>query len=333
MREEHEQHPSPQSNGTIGGFFRLAGRCAVWCVASITVIGLVVRLTVRDGIGIWSPVFYATPLPLLVAGAAVCVFYGGIARKTRWLAVWSAILLLLLPAWWRHDVRLLQPPAHQVREDDLTLLFWNVARADDLTAAADYIRRVDADIVGLVEAVGNKDEMRAFWRQQLPDYHLSYLGGNLQILSRWSSEEAVAEHLHGGSISRFLRVHVRGTSYLCCLVDIDANLLRPRHPALQRLTELLQDYRDDHVVIMGDFNIPPDSIHLAGVREHYRLCFEAAGSGYAPTWPVPLPVLQLDQVWVNDRLQTVSCRHGFSTASDHRPVLVRLRRVASDSND
>ena len=43
--------------------------------------------------------------------------------------------------------------------------------------------------------------------------------------------------------------------------------------------------------------------------------------GFAPTWPVPCPVLSLDHVWASRSLAVRTCEQGWSLRSDHRPVL------------
>ena len=75
---------------------------------------------------------------------------------------------------------------------------------------------------------------------------------------------------------------------------------------------------------MGDFNTPDDSILMEPLHAHCQLAFRERGSGYAATWPMPLPVLTLDQVWINSQVTVAKSEYGWSLDSDHRPAICHL---------
>jgi len=77
---------------------------------------------------------------------------------------------------------------------------------------------------------------------------------------------------------------------------------------------------------MGDFNTPVDSVFVAPLAERLTNAFQARGNGYYVTWPVPLPVLSLDQVWASREVELRDCELGWTWRSDHRPVVVTLAR-------
>lgn len=62
---------------------------------------------------------------------------------------------------------------------------------------------------------------------------------------------------------------------------------------------------------------------LAPLRARYRHAFEVSGSGWAGSWPVPLPLLGLDQVWVDPRIVPTHSALRWS-ASDHAALHVDL---------
>ncbi|MDX2148168.1 MAG: endonuclease/exonuclease/phosphatase family protein [Planctomycetota bacterium] len=90
---------------------------------------------------------------------------------------------------------------------------------------------------------------------------------------------------------------------------------------------------DGALVLAGDFNMHPTSAYAqilrdAGLRDAHR----EAGFGRGTTWPRVsrlryAPGIRLDQVWVRGGLRVVECRTLADIGSDHRPVLVRLRRA------
>lgn len=308
---------------------RWSRQAVYWFFLVLTLAGLLVRLSVRDAWPGLATLFYATPLPVLAAGAAFCLLFNYVSRRPRTALAWGLLLLVLLPWWGWQDWRM--PPREDpvpASPDNVGLFFWNVARWEDLTSAAERIRQINADIVGLVEVTGDVEQRRAFFQEQLPGYDVSVLGGNMYLLAKGDSGQAQAHRLAGGSQGRQLTVTIRGQAYEVFLVDLDSDVFRSRREALETLAALAEEQSERPVIIMGDFNTPPDSVHYARLRQAHRLVFAEAGAGYAPTWPVPLCVLQLDQIWINSRLDPIECRHAMTFVSDHCAVraVVRVRR-------
>ncbi|HVJ67010.1 MAG TPA: endonuclease/exonuclease/phosphatase family protein, partial [Caulifigura sp.] len=107
--------------------------------------------------------------------------------------------------------------------------------------------------------------------------------------------------------------------------DIAANQFYQREPHLRELAKRA-GLRKNPVIIIGDFNTPMDSVHLGLLRNMgLTEAFESAGSGYQPTWPVPCPVLSLDQIWLDPRLQPISCSRHWSWRSDHAAAVAVIR--------
>lgn len=307
--------------------------------------GTAVRFTLRDQTLLSSLIFYGTPLPVLVLGVSCLLWSACTLRRWRVGFRWLILLLLLGAIWIRSDWKFSARPVAGIPpemvaaaaletddSEDVSLLFWNVARRRNLEAAADFIRRKDPDLVGLVEVQGEPETWRAFWRKELPEHDVSVLGSNMFLLTKGTSGEATPHDLGGGSQVRQLEVRFHNRLYEILLVDIQANPFQPREQALRKLTELADRLSDRRLVIMGDFNLPTDSIHLHALRKRHLLAFEAAGRGYAPTWPIPLPLMQLDQIWTNFQVIPVECRHSWTWASDHEPVeaIIRPRRSVPD---
>jgi endonuclease/exonuclease/phosphatase (EEP) superfamily protein YafD len=219
--------------------------------------------------------------------------------------------------WQRHPV-----PA---KGDDITVLFWNVARRPDMAPAAARIREIDADVVALVEAGGAHAERRKFWKEQLPDYDLSTLGGGLLLFIKGTSGKSTPGELDRGSLWRLIPCETKGAQFNCMVVDLKSDPYYSRRKVFQQLLDLTQQLDGEPLLMVGDFNTPIDSLHYRSMREHLREAFEVAGHGYAPTWPYPAPVLTLDQVWVNRHVEVVHCRRLTPVNSDHLPVLTTFR--------
>ncbi len=156
-----------------------------------------------------------------------------------------------------------------------------------------------------------------------PDYQVSMLGGGIVCFVRGSSGVCNAIDLTSNSLLRILPVEVDGMTFQCAIVDIESSIFNSRATPLSRLAEELGSVSGS-VVVSGDFNTPLDSVHWGPLSERFSSATREAGSGYCATWPVPLPLMALDQVWYNAGIEPLSHSLGWSWASDHRPVIVEF---------
>lgn len=76
-------------------------------------------------------------------------------------------------------------------------------------------------------------------------------------------------------------------------------------------------------ILAGDFNIPGRSVAFEPLHAHHVLA-SALGAGRRGTAPRPLPVLDLDHVWVVPDLDVLSAQTLVTPYSDHLGVLVTL---------
>ena len=128
---------------------------------------------------------------------------------------------------------------------------------------------------------------------------------------------------------RRARVRIGPTELIVLMVDIRSNPLLSRRKAIEQVLALTDADMSNSVLVLGDFNTPADSVHFDLLRDRqFTGAFESHGQGYSATWPVPLPLVQIDHVWANRHVEITHCRHLWSAKSDHRPVLVSIRRRA-----
>ncbi len=297
------------------------------CISTLVVLGLVIRLTIKDYIVGLSTVYYATPLGLLALGSLACACLCYCLKENRIRTRAWLILFAIVGVWWNQSLWYKHAIDEQLVKEPGTikLLFWNVARKPNLAPAANYIRKIDADIVGVVEVVGSGPYWKAFWQKQLPEYDVTILGGGMYLLTKGTSGETIPHALTMDSHCRELTITLGKQTLTCIVADIESSIYKLRDIPLTKLKDVMDTPRQHPLIVMGDFNTPTDSLYLKSYRENFRSLFEEVGNGYAATWPVFLPVLTLDQIWVDQRVQPVSCEHGFSTASDHRPVIATIR--------
>jgi len=264
-------------------------------------------------------VYYAAP-PSVLAATALAAGLGWFMRGRRKLALVAAGMGIAWGVWWSQAAWVNNAPA--TVPSDARVAFWNIARGSrGWIPVSQRIGDSDADIIGLVEAGQDVTRMIAWWQGRLPEYHCAVCPSGITLLARRPITHVAGDTLAGdyGWYEHY-RVETGDGPLNVVLVDIKSNPLRGRRQPLAALTRILEPLADQPVVVMGDFNTPTDSVHLRPLRETYRNAFETAGQGYAPTWPLPLPVLTIDQMWANDGVQVRRCELVSTWASDHRLI-------------
>jgi endonuclease/exonuclease/phosphatase (EEP) superfamily protein YafD len=218
------------------------------------------------------------------------------------------------------------PSARKTPPDALKIVFWNVGRGQFASwdQIAEELSRFEADVLALAEVNAEEVQTREFWQTRLPVYSPLPLHSGLVLLVKGEATQQAAGQLAKAGRFRRVAVTLRGVRFDMILADIISDPLQPRQPPLGKLFEIMQAQADTPTLVVGDFNTPPTSVCFDAWRADWSRAWDDAGSGYQATWPQPLPVLTLDHVWGNRGLTFHRCVCGWSSCSDHRPVIVEL---------
>jgi endonuclease/exonuclease/phosphatase (EEP) superfamily protein YafD len=283
---------------------------------------LVLRLTVRDRPPILSVLFYLTPLIVSAAlsGVSALIWLG--SRSWRLSGVAGSVAATFL-VWWHVTTYSHHPPSPDPAGE--RIVFWNAARgAGGWSSLMETLQGFQADLIGLVEAGPRRGETEQFWRDRFPAHQVSGPKRGLVLLVRGTILEESAGKLGAGGRYGHYRVSLDGRFFDVLLVDVKSNPLRSRREAFEYLVRLIDDLSGRPLIVMGDFNTPVDSAFVAPLAKRLTNAFQACGNGYNVTWPLPLPVLSLDQVWASPEVKLRDCELRWTWRSDHRPVVVTL---------
>lgn len=293
-------------------------RSAGTALLAVVVVGHALRLTIRDRVPLVAMLYYALPLAVL-AGLAVLAALVLPSGRGRQVATIIAAASVLTWGWCSWSIRGTEPSKKSIH-----VALWNVARgAAGWEAVVERVAELDADVIGLVET-DDLDDAATVWDKAIPGREMRILPGGLTVIVNGEIGEVRMLPLHPRCTAAAVDVTVRGERCRIVLVDIYSAVSAPRRLPLTKLPELVPD---DGIptLVMGDFNTPPESAWFDSLRSRFRNAFEEAGTGYASTWPLPAPVLTLDQIWVDGGLEVEECRHEWTTRSDHRPVTCAVR--------
>ncbi len=259
-------------------------------------------------------------------------------RKTR-QAVACGVLTFCLFIWW-HETTYVRGRG-EAQEEGVRILFWNVADGDmGWPGIASTIRAMDGDVVGLMEAVHGADARREFWRREFPDYSVFGPRNDMALLCRGQFLETSSIRLTDDVDAGVFKLRVADLRLRVILLDITSSLFVRRKGPLSALGDLLECQPVERLVVIGDFNTPPDSTLLrdAGtvgfaLRNHLVNAFEEAGRGCHATWPVPVPLIATDQVWLSPDLDPGRCGLVSTRLSDHRAVVVDVAAGGGTQTD
>lgn len=311
----------PKKRGRLRSALRWIGRqlFPLWVI--IWMNGVVLRLTVRDSVDLFAPLYYATPWPVLAVLTLPFVFV--VWRSPKLVLGVLVVAHLFGAAWILESWRTSEPTKGAA---DFKIVQWNVDRpVRRLNGTTARIRQFNADILTIAEPMpverwgvpSSAPQLKDMWRQELPEYKSVFADGNMLLLVRGEVTSEKHDKLAEDSYYALYDLQVKGRSLRVLQVDIYGHPKSPRRKALQALVSLADSLQDQPLIVAGDFNTPRDSVFIDPLRTHHRNAWEVAGIRGADTWPWPVPVLSLDQIWSNKGLKPLRCQNAGNWRSDH----------------
>lgn len=286
-----------------------------WKLAAVTALLVAIavfRLVVRDRVPQWAFVYYMTPWPLLCGSAAVLAWFWFMQRKRRLFWANATLALGFLGLW------IVNWGWHFAKPGQFRLVLWNVAKPGlRLPGVLERLRQTQADIIAVAEMQPKRADYLNRWTME--GYSLAPLPGNLLLMVRGEVLATRSGELNKIGVYNFVQVRVRGREQTILFVDLNAVPLSSRKSQFAALMPLLE--RRERLILVGDLNTPRDSFYFDAVRAGFKNSFECSGLGLPETWPMPLPVLSLDQVWFGEGITPKGCRLKRSLWSDHVMVV------------
>jgi endonuclease/exonuclease/phosphatase (EEP) superfamily protein YafD len=212
----------------------------------------------------------------------------------------------------------------------LSLNAWH--QQSDPKKLEDYLRTAPADVVALSEFGPDRKPLLGRLKQIYP-YQVDCADAwacSLALLSRQPFAASGAVGV-SGDMPAFVWARFAGS-----LTVIGTKLHRPsRDPWLheRQMSALAQFLRriDEPLVLTGDLNTSPWSSSFRKLRSATRLVPANVLMPTWPAWPIALPQVALDHVFVSPELAVTGAGTGPAVGSDHLPVWARIeRRPASD---
>lgn len=264
----------------------------------------------------WLPTRLCFYLPPLLVAAAGAIWLAAYRRQSSWLlrAFVAATILAAIGKAALTDFEWHSPPASKP-PGAVRLLHWNTSWG---SFGSDRIWRIIA---------ADQPDICVFSEPPLADFpwqsqHLypngaTHTGAGMAIATRYPMQilgSLVIPHV----ASWHARLTTPSGPLDILAVDFSSSPLMDRHQPLLNVARWIRQHESSiPLIVVGDFNTPRDSIHLAPLRSQMNQAYEQAGHGWPYSWPVPAPMWAIDQMWLSPGLRAVD--HGFRYAlcSDH----------------
>ena len=290
------------------------------------IFGLLLQYGIKDRLPGLSLLFYGMPKPMLLALAVTLMVWPKVSWKSRFFV---AVISLVLSWTWAESSWRSQAPTFAQRDaaNEVRIMFWNLDRPLGLhQGMIDLVKEFQPHFAGFVEP--GKIDMEAkckSYEEALPGYQAAWMPRGILWLSKVPSRYRARGKLENiGAFARF-EVNGLGPAFPVVVADVFQHPFHLRQNQLQEVKDHAQGHSD--AILMGDFNTPLESVYLDAYRADFTNALEAAGQGFKETWPMGLPLLSLDQIWLGRDWEVVEARKVTQpSASDHAALLVTLRR-------
>ena len=227
--------------------------------------------------------------------------------------------------------------------DKIKVLSWNIWIDGHFDDIADFLKKTDADIIGLQEVkdndpkldvIGYLSELGYEYRFAPVEYSWdgqTYIFGPA-VFSKYKIESSEIFNLHDEHKRVAVRADIKVGDKV--LHVFSTHLMHTHQQPSERqeaqVKNLIKAIPTDHSIVMGDFNATPESNAIQKMKE----VLIDSDSNSLPTWSVypagcedcnPQKIdTRLDYIFVTPDLRAHSFEVGESRASDHLPILVTV---------
>lgn len=118
--------------------------------------------------------------------------------------------------------------------------------------------------------------------------------------------------------SNYVTAVVNSKRIKLLIADVYASPFINKSEALKAIINFSETQEVDFII--GDFNTPHESIHFNKYKENYK-SFRNYSEGFTATWPYGIPLLELDQIWINKVVHGSRLNKFNYSFSDHQLLI------------
>jgi endonuclease/exonuclease/phosphatase (EEP) superfamily protein YafD len=254
---------------------------------------------------------------------AFLVFATLFLLKKKYLPALLSILLFVFLGW--NVLQLYVPDTEIATDADVRIVSANILSSnDDHELLSGYLKDVDPDIILLLEVTDNMQPLMDSLSLDYPFFIIRKRSDNFGIALFSKTNFLQAEVVTLGNTSLPTMV-VRYPGFtiigMHALPPISAVYFDSRNLQFKQLAEIIANTKD-RVIVAGDLNSSPFSVHFQQLLETAGLRYAGRGFGINATWHAGIPFVHvpLDHFLVSHEIQTAAYSTGPYVGSDHLPI-------------
>lgn len=275
------------------------------------VLGLLaVHFVIKERSYLSSLYFYTFPLPVII----ILVLLFSIVLTKQWRRYNLIIASVLLLAWLSRSFKIHIPDT--LSKQDLEVVFWNASRDNTFEEAFKENGHIP-DVLVLAESP--KNNLQSFKQQYPNDYY--YKSDNEIFIFSKTPLDIVSKQSSNYSTS-VINFKTAGVNFYA--VDVTGSTDVPRSWELSFVNKHIKEI--ENTIVLGDFNVPFESIFLKQLKTDFNQAFNKKGNGFRETWFYNLPLLSLDHIWVSKDLKILKTVKIHTFKSDHNMLKTYINR-------
>ncbi|WP_298531835.1 endonuclease/exonuclease/phosphatase family protein [uncultured Algibacter sp.] len=266
---------------------------------------LVLHFFIKDSSFESSLWFYVFPLPVIIVVILCLSVFAFNFRKYN-LKLASVLMLLWLGRSFRVNF------FSEEKDSDLEVVFWNASRENDFNNAIDINGGVP-DVLVLTESIDLDFE-------ELKETYFYKAKRELRVFSKFPI--IIKQDTTSNFKTSIVNFETASVNFYA--VDVSGSTDVPRFWEIGFLDKIIK--KEENTVVLGDFNVPYESILLKQIKENYVHFFSRKGNGFRETWFLGMPLLSLDQIWVSRDLEIIKSEKVSTSKSDHSMIKTIIRK-------
>ena len=271
---------------------------------------LVIHFILKESSYQTSLFYYTFPLPIIII--IILLFSIFLSKKMRKYNFVIAGLLLIF--WLGRSFKI--NTSEDIEETNLEVVFWNASH-DRGFEESFKVNKGIPDVLVLVEM--NENDVESL-QKKYPNYYFYKSLREIGVFSKLPLNTIKEKSSkYNTTLIMFETFGVR-----FCAVDVSASMDVPRTWELGFVNSLIKN--KENTIILGDFNVPYESVLLEDIKQDFNHAFSEKGNGFRETWFWNLPLLSLDHIWVSKDLKVLKTQKISTFKSDHSMIKTFIRK-------
>lgn len=207
-------------------------------------------------------------------------------------------------------------PINDIESKNLKILFWNASHDRGFNDAFNINKSIP-DVVVIAEYDTYKfiEEQNVFSRY----YAYKHPSKAFVVFSKTPIFlKTVCNSPYGTSIINF---ELKGINFYA--IDVSGSLDIPRLLEFNFINKKIA--KTENTVLLGDFNVPYESVLLDNIKRSFKHTFTEKGNGFRETWCWGIPLLSLDQIWVSKDINVLKATKLETFQSDHSLITATIK--------